>query len=420
MVKIGRLYLNRGITSQFFKDFISLITNRGLDSLIGIIVIPYLISEIGEIEYGRIVLAQSIVYLGVAFVNYGLDLLILKKVPLYIHFQKMRPVSIFMSRIILLRFGIFLLYLTVYCILQYIFDFSHELNLYFSILSLICFAEVFSASHLLVAFHDVKILPIISTFRFLFLFVFTYAFVREETDAYRYICFYSISYLVSNLVILFYTIRKYKLHYYNVFSVNSIKKIFIKSSPFFISKLNLLLSDKLYNILCATFVSLSAAALLDISFKVLSVIIIPVQILSVVILGRFSMRTSQKVIKRVLLYIFFFSSLLCVALFVTKKYILTYYSFSSSSDILWTFSLILFSSLFANLSIFIGDNIMVSNSLEKQLIKSSIYSSLFIFPLLIMILYFVGNSLFVLSVFFLFHKLLEFVLRIYYSWNYIN
>ena len=184
--------------------------------------------------------------------------------------------------------------------------------------------------------------------------------------------------------------------------------------------MNLILSDKLYNILCATFVSLSAAALLDISFKVLSIIIIPVQILSVVILGRFFMRTSQEVIKRVLSFILFFSLFLFIILFIAKRYILTYYSFSLVSDVLWSFSLVLFSSLFANLSVFIGDNIMISNSLEKQLIKSSIYSSLFVFPLLIITLCFVDNSLFTLSVFFLFHKILEFLLRVYYSWNYIN
>ncbi|MCY6338265.1 hypothetical protein OXV67_05360 [Bacteroides fragilis] len=411
--------MKRVITSQFFKDFISLITNRGLDSLIGIIVIPYLILKIGEVEYGRIVLAQSIVYLGVAFVNYGLDFLILKKVPLYMYFQKMRPISIFMYRIILLRFGIFLLYLVVYYILQCVFGFSSELNLYFSILSLICLAEVFSVSHFLVVFQNVKILPWVSAFRFLFLFLFTYIFVRKENDAYRYICFYSISYLFSNLVVLFYTVLKYKLHYFKRPSIGLLKNIF-KSSPFFISKLNLILSDKLYNILCATFVSLSAAALLDISFKVLSIIIIPVQILSVVILGRFFMRTSQEVIKRVLSFILFFSLFLFIILFIAKRYILTYYSFSLVSDVLWSFSLVLFSSLFANLSVFIGDNIMVSNSLEKQLIKSSIYSSLFVFPLLIITLCFVDNSLFALSVFFLFHKILEFLLRVYYSWNYIN
>ncbi|MFK2337000.1 hypothetical protein ACIXNI_21010 [Bacteroides fragilis] len=411
--------MKRIITSQFFKDFMSLITNRGLDSLIGIIVIPYLILKIGEVEYGRIVLAQSIVYLGVAFVNYGLDFLILKKVPLYMYFQKMRPISIFMYRIILLRFAIFLLYLVLYYILQCVFGFSSELNLYFSILSLICLAEVFSVSHFLVVFQNVKILPWVSAFRFLFLFLFTYIFVRKENDAYRYICFYSISYLFSNLVVLFYTVLKYKLHYFKLPSIGALKNIF-KSSPFFISKLNLILSDKLYNILCATFVSLSAAALLDISFKVLSIIIIPVQILSVVILGRFFMRTSQEVIKRVLSFILFFSLFLFIILFIAKRYILTYYSFSLVSDVLWSFSLVLFSSLFANLSVFIGDNIMISNSLEKQLIKSSIYSSLFVFPLLIITLCFVDNSLFALSVFFLFHKILEFLLRVYYSWNYIN
>lgn len=70
------------LSNRIVKDFISLVANRGLDSLIGIIVIPYLIDKIGSAEYGKIVLAQSIAYLGVSFVNFGSDLLILKKNPI--------------------------------------------------------------------------------------------------------------------------------------------------------------------------------------------------------------------------------------------------------------------------------------------------------------------------------------------------
>ena len=75
------------LSNRIVKDFISLVANRGLDSLIGIIVIPYLIDKIGSAEYGKIVLAQSIAYLGVSFVNFGSDLLILKKIPLYSFYQ---------------------------------------------------------------------------------------------------------------------------------------------------------------------------------------------------------------------------------------------------------------------------------------------------------------------------------------------
>ena len=76
------------LSNRIVKDFISLVANRGLDSLIGIIVIPYLIDKIGSAEYGKIVLAQSIAYLGVSFVNFGSDLLILKKISyLYIYIK---------------------------------------------------------------------------------------------------------------------------------------------------------------------------------------------------------------------------------------------------------------------------------------------------------------------------------------------
>lgn len=408
------------LSNRIVKDFISLVANRGLDSLIGIIVIPYLIDKIGSAEYGKIVLAQSIAYLGVSFVNFGSDLLILKKIPLYSFYQKIYPISIFISRIIQLRFVLFLFYVSLYFLGGQIFEISEDINIYVLVLLLVCLAEIFSVSHLLVILQDVKILPCISVLRFLVIFVLTYIFVKNDSDRYRYVLFYSFSFVISNLIILLYTFIKYKLHYYRKLRVKTLKRTLIQSSPFFVSKINLLLSDKLYNILCASFISLSAAALLDISFKILSVIVIPTQILSVVILGRFSVRNSRIFIRKILIFIFFFSVALFILLLLLKSYILVYYSFVPSLEVLFTLSIILLSSIFANLSIFIGDNIMVAHSLEKCLIRSSLYSSLLIFPCLIFLLAYVDNSILLLSFSFLIHKIVEFSLRIYYSWNYIR
>lgn len=412
--------IKKGTGYRLFKDFISLVTNRGLDSLIGIIIIPYLILKIGSVEYGKIVLAQSIVYLGVAFVNYGFDLLILKKIPLYRYYHKVKSISIFVSRVILLKLYIFLLYILIYLFMNFIIDIPNDINIYILILSLLCFSEILSLSHVLVVFQDVKILPIISIFRFVFLFVSTYLFVHNSQDSFVYIFLYSFSYFISNIIVFIYIVLKYRFQFYLPKKQRSIVKIFINSSPFFISKINLLLSDKLYNILSATFISLSAAAFLDISFKVLSVIIIPVQILSVVILGRFSMRSSGVFVKKILFGLITFSLILLLLLIVFRVYILNYYSFLPSLDLIIALIIILSSSVFANLSIFIGDNIMVAFSLEKELIKSSIYSSFVIFPILITVLVFVKSSLIVLSLFFLVHKLFEFALRLFYTWNYIK
>lgn len=419
-VIIERMFFKNILSNSTIKDFLSLVTNRGLDSLIGIIVIPYLILKIGSIEYGKIVLAQSIAYLGVAFVNFGSDFLILKKIPLYSFYQKIYPVSIFISRIIQLRAILFILYIGFYYYIGQILGISKDINTYILILLVVCLAEIFSVSHLLVVLQDVTILPRISVIRFLAIFIFTYVFVKSDNDGYKYVLFYSFSFFISNLIILLYAFFKYKLHYCRITRIKVLKDTLIQSSPFFISKINLLLSDKLYNILCASFISLSAAALLDISFKILSVIIIPTQILSVVILGRFTMRSSRIFIRRILVIIFFFSVTLFILLLFLKSYILIYYSFTISSETFFTLSIILFSSVFANLSIFIGDNIMVSYSLERYLIKSSLYSSLFIFPCLIFLLIYVDESIILLSFIFLVHKIVEFSLRIYYSWSYIK
>ena len=414
------MFLKSILSNKFLKDFISLIANRGLDSLIGIIVIPYLIYTIGSVEYGKIVLAQSVVYLGVAAVNFGSDMLILKKIPLYSFCQRVYPISILISRIIQLRFILFIGYLVIFYIVSLILEIPEEVNAYILILSLVCLAEIISVSHLLVTLQDVKILPYISILRFLAISIFTYIYVKSDKDGYKYVLFYSLSFLISNLIVLFYAALKYKLHYYRIVRMRALKDTLIQSSPFFISKINLLLSDKLYNILCASFISLSAAALLDISFKILSIILIPIQILSVVILGRLSMRNSRTFIRRTLMIIFFFSIIIFVILLLLKSYILMYYSFVPSLEVLATLSIILFSSVFANLSIFIGDNVMVSHSLEKYLIKSSLYSSFFIFPCLVLLLAYIDDSIILLSISFLVHKIVELSLRIYYSWNYIK
>lgn len=69
------------LNHSIVRDFLSLITNRGLDSLISIVIVPYLLSKIGNIEYGKIIVAQSIACIGVAIINYGTDLLMLQRCP---------------------------------------------------------------------------------------------------------------------------------------------------------------------------------------------------------------------------------------------------------------------------------------------------------------------------------------------------
>ena len=61
---------------------------------------------------------------------------------------------------------------------------------------------------------------------------------------------------------------------------------------------------------------------------------------------------------------------------------------------------------------------MVSYSLGSSLVKSSIYASLFVFPLLIGVLN-MKQSIIVIALFFLLHKICEFALRLFYSWKYL-
>jgi len=400
------------------KDFLSLMTNRGLDSLISIVIVPYLLLKIGDVEYGKIIVAQSIAGIGVAIINYGTDLLMLKKVPEYVKFRKGTGISILVSRIFWLRLALFFLFALVVFLILSVFIEDAAIKLYTKVFLVLCLAEVISVSHVLVAFHDVKILPRISVVRFLFLLLFTFLLVKDGNDSIWYICLLAISYFLSSLYILGYVFRRYHLHCYPANGIGAVQHVFVQSSPFFTSRLNLLLSDKLYNILSATFISLSTAALLDISFKILSVLVIPIQILNTIVLGHVSVRSSRTQMRKIFWGVCVFSVLLFLVLISVQKYILLYYSFSLTVEICLALSIILFSSVFANLSIFLGENVMVSNSLGGPLVKSSVYASLCVFPLLIAVLN-VERSIVVIALFFLLHKICEFALRLFYSWKHL-
>lgn len=402
------------------KDFLSLIANRGLDSLIGIVVIPYLISIIGSSLYGQIAVAQSIVMLGVTFINYGLDIFLLKNAPIYINEKRTEAISTLVSAIIHIRLGLFILLFIIYIIVSTLIDITGEVNTYVYLFSLLCIAEIISVSHLLVAYKNVTILPIISSIRFILLFILTLLIIKGKNDTIYYVTYYALTYFISNLIILIYTFQKYHLKFHVWIYYSKLLDVLKGASPYFISRINLLLSDKLYNILSAIFISLSAVALLDISFKILSVTIIPIQILSVVILGRISIRSSPKFIKVILVSITCLSLFLFLILYLFRCQILSYYSFPCNGNVTLPLIVILFSSLFANLSIFIGDNVMVVFSMGKKLIMSSLYSSSIIFIVLLLTIHNCDISIFYFSLFFLSQKILEFLFRLYYSWNYIK
>lgn len=398
-------------------NFISLIINRGIDSLVGIVVIPLLLYKIGANSYGEIVIAQSISYIGISIINYGTDILLLQKIPLYLDRKKNKAISSVISNVVVFRFIIFCVYSLISITILHVTNYNDTIIKYYYIFLLLCLAEVFSISHVLVVYKDVKILPILSSVRLIIVLLITIIFVNRDNGGIIYVCGFSISYLITYLIITFYTIKRYKISIVIGNFIKSFRGVIKRSTPFFISKLNTYASDKFFNLLGGIFISISFAAFLDVAFKILQVIVIPVQILSTIILSdrenREKVSNNFKMEQKILL----FSFIIAFIIFLFQNLILKYYSLSAYSFPNLCLSLLIFSSIFYNISIFMGENVMVTKHMSRFIIKSSVIPPLIIIPLLICISFFLKAEIIFAILFFL-QKLFEMCMRIYYIKKY--
>ena len=369
------------------KNIGSLILNRGIDSFLFLLIVPYLTRVLGAEEYGIIAYSLSITFFILVALRYGFDNFVLCHLR---SDQSTEYHSIVISNIIISKLFIYVLALLIVAVLSVLF-LERNICLLILLLSISAFGESFNTSIYLVLNKNTKVIIYSSLFRLLYIVLLSYVFVSKDGGSFAYAAIYTSAYLISALTICFYTYHQYGMTFKS--DLRFVSKLFLSSFGYFLNKVFLTLSDKIYILLAGVFLAFTEVGYFDLGMKLYIFAIMPAQLSCVVLLPGFVKNKGQsdilliKLISAFFLFLFMFSPVTNLL----KHYVdILFFGYDTNSNIYIYFYL---SSIFAAASVVIGELFLLPKKQTKSYFLSSLFSFTLAMVIFVFLLVFNGISL---------------------------
>tara|TARA_Y100000034_G_C6902877_1_gene418007 strand:- start:1410 stop:2576 length:1167 start_codon:yes stop_codon:yes gene_type:complete len=338
-------------------DFVSLLINRGLDSVIVLMLVPAFISSYGIDNYGLFSLGLSIIAFLIILIRFGFETSIL------------RTSSSGLPQVIeqVLSAKVTILVFTCPLFLAYCHFFWPDSSTVIIIsLYLIVLFEVFSLSHAFIVLKKAHILTLLGVVKFVLLLVLC-TFLIDHLTVQLFTLFYALSLAAVNVIqyLVLSKIVSFSFHYEWNTALSAIKS----SKHYFGSKAASLLTDKLFLIVCGFLLTPALFAKLDVALKVFSFAIMGPMILTGILLSRISNGVQKERYIIYLLVPIFLSAFIILATYFFRVEISAFFKIELVEEI----SVVLFLVMVTVVSLVIGELILIhrgkakSNSISSQI-----------------------------------------------------
>ncbi|WP_274057490.1 hypothetical protein [Vibrio parahaemolyticus] len=380
--------------------FISLVINRGLDSLLAIILIPLLISRYGDVQYGLFAFLLNLSTLMIIFVRFGFENYILMS-------TCRENLAVRVGKVVSAKGLILLLISPIYFFVSY-FNFGDERYLSAVFLWLIVLGEVFSISHAFVVINRTIVLTLIGACRFLILVSLAYLYINNIYSIDEFAIYYGCVFFMCGLAQFF--ILRFFLDFRMDTRVSSLTYVLNETKYFFSAKASTILFDKLFLAFSGIILLTSQFAKLDVLFKIYAFCLMMPMILTGIVLNKVaSVDIRRYTLLRCSPILFTLSISLLVILF--RDYISHYFFGDSLSGLV----LIAATALVTSISIVTGELYLVPLGLAKVNSKA-ISLSLVISSLIMMLMILSTKEVYFVNLLLLFlcFKIIEVLIKVYY------
>jgi len=215
-------------------NFFSLSTLNFINYLLPLIILPYLIKVIGIENFGLINFALSVIMFFNILIGFGFDLSATRQVSIYKN--DIRKVSEIFSSVYLIKAFLLILSFIVLCVFIIFVPKIHTYSMLFILTSFILIGNMFFPSWLYQGMEDMKYITIINV-GIKFFFVLTiFLFIKSPSDYLLVPTFNSIGSILGGFVAFLYAIKKFNVKLIKP-SFNEIKKLFVDSFHFFMSRI---------------------------------------------------------------------------------------------------------------------------------------------------------------------------------------
>lgn len=268
--------LNKKLLSNF--SYLSII--QILTLIIPFIYYPYLIRKYNISDYGLVIFIQSIVMLLAIIVDFGFNISGTRLVSE--NRDKKLRLNIIYSSITYIKIGLFLICFIIY---QALIIFNEKLSenyLLSNFLFLIILGEAFFSQWLYLGLEQIKFAALINFISRVFLLIFIFIGTNTELGFLAFPIALILSSLLNGFLSIFFIRRKLKIRFTRV-SFSRMKKDFLESYSFLLSRSIGVIILKFNTYLIGNYIGLAQVAYYDLAEKLINLALLPLNMLNQVL-----------------------------------------------------------------------------------------------------------------------------------------
>ena len=377
--------LNQNIMKLFsvFSKYNIIVKNTSYLSILELlkmvmpfIALPYIIRIVGSESYGLIAFIQTMIsYFGI-FINWGLDISAVKDVAIAKNDKYV--LGEIVSSVLLIKFLLWLISLIVLLLLFIFIPMMRENKLLILFAFLSCLSEVFFPVWYFQGRERMKDITLIRSVSIL-LYVSTLFFVVTKKSDYIYIpLLQSIGLLLSSFISICVVIKRDGIRF-SLYNYYIIKRYFIDSIPFFVSRLSVLLNSGMAKIVCGFFFSMQSVAALDIAQKIASASFIPLQMLNQALYPYFARTKDTVLARKGLVFMFLLSLAVMIFVFAIAPFAIGIFAGNQLPESIVLLRIMGLYIVAGGISLYLGTPILVAFGYPKPFNMSVIFSSFILF-----------------------------------------
>lgn len=362
------------------REYKTMIFNFGYLSILQILMLllplatyPYLIRVLGPGLYGEIIYAQAFISYFSIFINYGFNISATKDISIHRN-DKDKLTEIF-SSVFIIKFTIWILcfaFLLLFITLSPYFN--HNKILY--LLSFgSCFNELLFQQFFFQGLEKMKYITFINVISRLFFFFLIFILVKTSQD-YLYVPLLNSLGALLGGILAFYIIVHSENISFKWQSKLNLKRYFYESTPFFLSRFSGVVVNKTNTILIGSYIGYVEVSYYDLAQKILSVLLIPFDMLNQVIYPNVVKTKNMEFMKKIIRIVICLSIVMYILLFFGKNIIIDVLAGNDMLAASLVVQILCFNVITTSVNYFLGNTVLVVMGHAKDFNMSVIYGGI--------------------------------------------
>jgi O-antigen/teichoic acid export membrane protein len=380
--------------TRIIKKYKLLIINFGylsifqfLNLLIPLITYPYLIRVLGKETYGLIIFAQAIVAYLVILINFGFNFSATKEISIHRNdIDKLNEIvsTVLIVKGILMIFSFLVLLLLINVIPQAI---THKYLFLFSMYA--CLYDVIFPIWYFQGVEKMKYITLVNIVARLTFLVLIYLLINSKDDYLLVPIIYGIGAIVSGIVSLYIIFIKENIRI-SFQKTEVLLKYTNDSFSYFISNLSIQLYVNANKVIVGSFLGLVEVAIYDLAEKLVSVMKIPLSIISQTIFPKITKDLDINFVWKMFKYVLLLNILILIGAFITAPFLVEFLGGKEMSSATILFRLLIFTLPVIGMSNFLGIQILIPFGFKKSFTSIIVFSGV-VFLLIFLFLYSTKN-----------------------------